>query len=223
RGQWPWPRTVVAQLIAAINAARPAAVGVDLLFVEPDRSAAGGDAALAEAIRGEKLVMAIAGLEYRDRRYPFPPQAAPVRITTKRELPLRRFDGHLQSRPEINRAAAGRGLISSDAKEVVRRVPLVARIGQVIVPALSVEMTRVATGTALLRLTDQGGERLALDIGELSVPLQSDGSLYLYFGPHDAERFVSAEEVLSGKAATLLRDKLVLVGVTGLGLLDFQT
>jgi serine phosphatase RsbU (regulator of sigma subunit) len=42
-------------------------------------------------------------------------------------------------------------------------------------------------------------------------------------GQHDGERFVWAEDVLSGEAtAELLRDKLVLVGVTGLGLLDFQ-
>ena len=47
RGQWPWPRNVLAQLVDAINAARPAALGIDLLFVEPDRSSAGADAVLA--------------------------------------------------------------------------------------------------------------------------------------------------------------------------------
>ena len=224
RGQWPWPRTVVAQLVRAIAAADPAAIGLDLLFVEPDRSAAGADAALAQAIVGNNVVMAIAGLEYRDRRYPFPPQAAPLRLSGQRELPLRRYDGHLQSRPEINRAAAGRGLISAESSDrVIRRVPLVARIGKVIVPALSVEMLRIATGAPVLRLDDRGGERVELSVGGVPVPLQSDGALQLYFGPHDPERFVSAEDVLSGKAAAeLLRDKLVLVGVTGLGLLDFQ-
>ena len=224
RGQWPWPRTVVAQLVRAIAAADPAAIGLDLLFVEPDRSAAGADAALAQAIQGNNVVMAIAGLEYRDRRYPFPPQAAPLRLSGQRELPLRRYDGHLQSRPEINRAAAGRGLISAESSDrVIRRVPLVARIGKVIVPALSVEMLRIATGAPVLRLDDRGGERVELGLGGVLVPLQSDGALQLYFGQHDPERFVSAEDVLSGKAAAeLLRDKLVLVGVTGLGLLDFQ-
>src|ERR1051325_7847179 len=43
-----------------ILAAGPAAVGVDLLFVEPDRSAPGGDAALADAIGSGKVVMGIA-------------------------------------------------------------------------------------------------------------------------------------------------------------------
>jgi adenylate cyclase len=223
RGQWPWPRTVMAELMRAILAAQPAAVGVDLFFAEPDRASPTGDAALAEAIDGEKVVLGIAGLEYRDRRFPFPPPAAPVRIAAKRELLLRRYDGQLQSRPEISRAAAGRGLISSDAKGVVRRVPLIARIGQVLVPSLSVEMIRVAIDAPLLRLADRGGEYLELGIGNVTVPLQSDGSMYIYFGHEDGLRRVSAEEVLSGSVSPeVLQDKLVLVGITGLGLLDYQ-
>lgn len=224
RGQWPWPRTLSAELVRALSAAGPAAIGIDLLFVEPDRSVAGADAALAEAMRGSKTVLGIAGLEFRDRRFPFPPQAAPARIASRRELPLQRFDGHLQSRPEINRAAAGRGLLSAEsADRVIRRVPAVARIGQVVVPSLAVEMVRVATGSPGLRIEDRGGEDVELSIGSVAVPLQSDGSMRVYFGRHDPERFVSAEEVLAGRAAPeLFRDKLVLVGVTGLGLLDFQ-
>jgi len=223
RGQWPWPRSTIAQLIKAIAAARPAAIGVDILFVEPDRSSPTADAQLAEVLPGKNVVLGIAGLEYRDRRYPFPPQAAPTRVTSRREVPLRRFDGHLQSRPDINRAAAGRGLLTSDAKGVVRRVPLLARIGQVVVPALSVEMLRVATDSPLLRITDRGGENVELQVADLAVPLQSDGSMYIYYAPTEQRRFVSAEDVLTGKApAEALRHKLVLVGVTGLGLLDYQ-
>jgi len=37
RGQWPWPRSTVADLIDKITAARPAAIGVDIIFPEPDR------------------------------------------------------------------------------------------------------------------------------------------------------------------------------------------
>src|SRR3989440_10331778 len=36
-GQWPWPRTLIAQLIDKLVAARAAAIGVDILFAEPDR------------------------------------------------------------------------------------------------------------------------------------------------------------------------------------------
>lgn len=224
RGQWPWPRTLVADLVRAIARAGPAAIGVDLLFVEPDRSTPGADAALAQALEGRKVVLGIAGLEYPDRRFREPPRAAPVRQSSTRELPLRRFEAHLQTRAEIDRAAAGRGLLSVDAADrVIRRVPLLARIGEVVVPALSVEMVRVAAGIQALGIDDRGGERVALALGDLAIPVQSDGTLRPWFGRHDPGRFVSAEDVLGGKAPPeLLRDKLVLIGVTGLGLLDYQ-
>ena len=74
RGQWPWPRTLTADLLRAIAAAGPAAIGVDMLFTEPDRSAAGADAQLAAAVQSAPTVLALAGLENRDRRFPFPPQ-----------------------------------------------------------------------------------------------------------------------------------------------------
>lgn len=48
-GAWPWPRATQAALVRQIAAARPRAIGIDVLLTEP-RDAA-GDAALAEAIR----------------------------------------------------------------------------------------------------------------------------------------------------------------------------
>lgn len=224
KGQWPWPRTVVAELIDAIADAKPAAIGVDLLFVEPDRATPGADAALAKAVQGRNVVLGIAGLERRDRRFPFPPQAAPVRFSGSRDLPLRRYDGHLQSRPEINKAAAGRGLLSADSSDrIVRRVPLIARIGQVVAPALSLETLRVATGTPALRVVDGGGQRVEIVLGDVVIPVQANGTFYVYFSPHEPQRFVSAADVFSGEAAAeTLAGKVALIGVSGLGLLDYQ-
>src|SRR5215472_18033029 len=36
-GQWPWPRTVVADLVAKLRAAGAVAIGFDVVFAEPDR------------------------------------------------------------------------------------------------------------------------------------------------------------------------------------------
>ncbi|MBN1257303.1 MAG: adenylate/guanylate cyclase domain-containing protein [Planctomycetes bacterium] len=37
-GQWPWPRDLVAKLLAKVDEAKPKAIGLDLVFAEPDRS-----------------------------------------------------------------------------------------------------------------------------------------------------------------------------------------
>ena len=37
-GQWPWPRTVIAELLTKLQRAGAAAVAFDILFAEPDRT-----------------------------------------------------------------------------------------------------------------------------------------------------------------------------------------
>lgn len=49
-GAWPWPRAAQAELVRRIAAARPRAIGIDILLTEPREAA--GDAALAAAIAG---------------------------------------------------------------------------------------------------------------------------------------------------------------------------
>jgi len=224
RGQWPWPRALVAELLDAIAAARPAAIGVDILFSEPDRASAQGDALLARAVGSNRIVLGVAGLFERDRRFPDPPQAVPLYVRGGRELSLPRFEGHLQSRAEIDRAAAGHGLLNADAADpVIRSVPLLARIGSVTVPALTIEMLRAAQRTQALRIEHGGDGRARLRVGKVDVPIEPDGSFWIHFSPRYADRLVSAEEVLSGKAAAKLRDSFVLVGVTGLGLVEWKS
>jgi len=245
-GQWPWPRTRVARLLEQIAAARPAAIGVDLLFPEPDRfspaivarevqelspgvarrlrALPSNDAALAAAIRGRPVVLGVAGTETRDPRFTRPPSAPPILIRGEPQLALRYFPGHLQSLPEIDRAAAGRGLLSVDPESnVIRRALAIARIGDVMLPALSVEMLRVAIG-APLTIERRGRDGIEVRVADVAIPAHADGRFWIRYGPHDPDRFVSAAEVLSGALnPETFEGRLVLVGVTGIGLLDFQT
>jgi adenylate cyclase len=245
-GQWPWPRTRIAELLDRIAAARPAAIGVDLLFPEPDRfspaavardvqslssdvarrlrALPSNDAALAAALRGRPVVLGMAGTETRDPRFAQPPTVPPVLQIGQPRLTLRVFPGHLQSLPEIDRAAAGRGLLSVDPESnVIRRALAVARVGDLLVPALSVEMLRVATGQPLA-IVARGRDAIDVRIGDVAIPAHADGRFWIRYGPHDPERFVSAAEVLAGEVpAETLEQRLVLIGVTGIGLLDYQT
>lgn len=223
-GQWPWPRARIAELVRRIAASRPAAIGFDILFSEADATSpdGSGDAALAQAIRGNKVVLGIAGLPYRDSRFAAPPATVPVRLIAPHPPPVTRFAGQLESLPQIDRAAAGRGLINAETQgTVVRQVPIVARIGSLYVPSLAVEMIRVAAGLGSLRIRADDADRLVLHLGDVAVPAQGDGKLWLHYGHDDPTRFVSAARVLASRGPlSVLRGRLVLVGVTGLGLLD---
>ena len=47
---WPWPRELHAQLLDRLSAARPAAIGLDLVFAEPSSRGPADDEALAQAV-----------------------------------------------------------------------------------------------------------------------------------------------------------------------------
>src|SRR5690349_10097038 len=83
-GQWPWPRTRLADLVARLRSLGAAAIAFDVVFSEPDRlnpdaaadmfrnldeatreklkSLPSNDQAFADAIRGDRVVLGEAGL-----------------------------------------------------------------------------------------------------------------------------------------------------------------
>jgi serine phosphatase RsbU (regulator of sigma subunit)/CHASE2 domain-containing sensor protein len=245
-GQWPWPRDLVAQLIDKLRAAHPAAIGIDILFPEPDRLSPEWlaptvaladprlaarlarlprhDAMLAASIRAAPVALGIAGLES-GATLPGSPFTPSLRKGGDYEKFLRHYSTALRSLPEIDGAARGHGLLSADTEGgVVRRVPMVAAIGTTAILPLSLETLRVASGNPLFVVHGGPAGIQGVSIGDLSVRTQPDGRIWVHYTPHDADRFVSAAEVLTGKAGKdELEHKLVLVGVTGLGLIDYQT
>jgi serine phosphatase RsbU (regulator of sigma subunit)/CHASE2 domain-containing sensor protein len=243
-GQWPWPRQVLAELVDRVRQAGPAVVGFSLLFPEADgfsgaslasrlpglpaRTAAwvasvpDGDRALGRALANAPSVIGLAGLDG--------PAAASARgrftpAVVRGSDPLaqlRRYRTVLRSMPDIDAGAAGHALLSADvASGVVRRLPLAAAVGDTLVPGLAVEMLRVATGAPAFGIrSDSGGVR-AVGVGDLWIPTETDGTMWIHFTPHDPARFVSAGAVLAGEVPPeRFERKLVLVGVTALGLGD---
>lgn len=247
RGQWPWPRSEVAELIDRITAARPAAIGVDIIFPEPDRvsperlaermaavdpalaqrleALPGNDALLARSIENSRVALGFAGLE----QGPMPAVDAPVSPSLQRggdpRRYLRRYPAVLRSLPRIERAAAGHGVLSADAEYgVVRRLPLAATVGSAVVPALGIEALRLASGAPAFEVRTGSGGVEGVGVASVFVPTQRDGRLFVHFGRHDSGRIVSALHVLEGRVeADRIERKIVLLGVTGLGLVDYPT
>jgi serine phosphatase RsbU (regulator of sigma subunit) len=101
---------------------------------------------------------------------------------------------------------------------------MVALVGATPVLPLSLETLRVASGAPLFAVHGGAGGVDAVSIGDLSVPTQPDGRIWVHYTPHDPDRFISAAELLEGHAESArIERKLVLVGVTGLGLIDYQS
>jgi serine phosphatase RsbU (regulator of sigma subunit)/CHASE2 domain-containing sensor protein len=245
-GQWPWPRTLLARLIDRIAEADPAAIGLDIVMPEADRLSPdrlpgliptigadlaarlaelpSNDVVVARSLRGRPVVLGVAGVDdVTEAPAREPVRTTPARLVGGDPAPfVRRFPSMLRTLDEIDRVAAGRGLLNVEPEgRAVRRVPLIAHVSGALVPALALEMYRVAAGEPGFRVSAGSRGVREVAVGELVIPTQRDGSLWLRYAGHTGARFVSAADVLAGTVErALLERKLVLVGVSALGLAD---
>ncbi|HWM61888.1 MAG TPA: CHASE2 domain-containing protein, partial [Rhizomicrobium sp.] len=252
-GQWPWPHHVMAKLVSAILQGHPLALGIDMLWPEPDRQSpeqwlkdAGElppsltaalrqlpshDAQLAEALHAGPVAIGIGGLSdtplKEDKGELAPILLSDLGAPTAMQDPpdvLPSFGTTLRSIPELDHAAAGHGVLSvtPDSDGTFRRLPTVSLVSGRRAPALSLEMLRLAQpGAGWPHLYYSGHGVVGVGVGELRIPTQSDGSIWVNFSSHDPSRFISAADVLRGRIPAAAFDhKLVLLGLTGLGQLD---
>ncbi len=246
-GQWPWPRTRLAELIERIAAMKPLAIGVDLIFPEPDRfspaaivpelpslpasvalalaALPGNDERLARAIAGKEVVLGISAENQADPRFPRAPRAPPVVRSPDGVQALRTYPGHIASVDLVDNAAAGRGMMNSGPQDqVVRVVPLVAMVQGTLVPSLGVETLRVGVGSPPLRLATHAAGLLTMRFGDSETLLQDDGNTWLRFSRHSTDNTVPAAGLMAGETQDdSIRDHVVLIGVSGLGVLDYKT
>ncbi len=250
-GQWPWPRNVLARLVRIVQRAEPAAIGINILMPEPDalsperllaqaqvedrtlaealRALPTHDAQLARALAAAPAVLVVAGTADTTRQTL---RAAPVMVSgaaaagggAAPQPAVPEYPGALSSIEALDSQATGWGLISAESSRgVIRRMPTVASINGTLLPSLALEMLRVAQQAPSLRLAVSGREVRSVSVGRLTVPTEADGAVRVYFSPHLAQRFVSAVDVLDGQVRESdLRGQLVLIGLTGVALQEYQ-
>jgi len=230
-GQWPWPRTVIADLITRLRAAGAVAVGFDVIFAEPDRMspavAAGSfrgldaetreklaalpsnDAVLAEAIkRVGGIIVGETGAAQSAQAAPRAegenaPQTGFAIVGPNPRPFLVTFPGLLRNIPPIEQAAAGRGMFSIDPEPdgIVRRVPVVMEAQGQLAPALTMEMLRVVSRAGAILIRADQAGVKTVAVPGLEVPTDGRGRFWVYFNKRDPARSVSATDVLNGRVA----------------------
>lgn len=247
-GQWPWPRTVIADMLLAIGQAGGIAVAFDVVFAEEDRlspdrinqSISGLSAETVDELSklpNNDRIMAdmmgrmrvVVGQPASAERPPDdrPVQAqTPVAVLGPDPKPfLFQYPDILRNIAPLEDAATGKGLfsINPDMDSIVRRVALAAVADDKIQPSLSVELLRVGTGqNAFAIKSDEAGIKSVV-VGGVEVPTDRNGRIWIHYTPHDPERFVSISDLVNGTFdPNLIRNHLVLVGPSATGLLDLK-
>ena len=199
-GQWPWPRSELAELTRRLGEAGASAVVFDIVFSEPDRTSPaqiarrysemgeGGvlpgafmalpdnDAVLAASFAQVPVVTGFF-LDREERGRAIEPKAS---FTIHGSLPSRHvanYAGSLQPIPALEEAAKGNGFVSreSDSDGIVRRAPLVAIKDGALLPALSLEAVRVAQGGGSPNLLASDGSGETIEAAGAAVAVRLGG------------------------------------------------
>lgn len=248
-GQWPWPRTRIADLITNLTKLGAVVIAFDVIFSEPDRlnpdaaaetfrnldedaksklrALPSNDQLFADAMRHSRVVLGESGLpevvEELDKTIPVTGMATlggdPQRF-------LFDFPGLLRNTHVLETAAGGHGLLTINPERdgIVRRVPMIMLAQGQTMPALSFEMLRLATGTDTIFIKSDIAGIKSVAVKGFEVPTDRNGQLWVHFARYDPSLYVSAVDVLEGRVAPeKVARKLVLVGTSAVGLNDIKT
>jgi adenylate cyclase len=248
-GQWPWPRTRIADMITNLTKLGAAVIAFDMVFSEPDRlnpdiaadtfrnldeetraklrSLPSNDQVFADAIRRSRVVLGESGipviLSDLDKSLPVTGLAM---LGEEPQPFMLEWLGLLRNVPVLEAATAGRGLFSirPERDGIVRRVPMIMLAQGVTMPSLSFEMLRVVTGTDTIFIkADKSGIK-SIGVKGFQIPTDANGQLWVHFARRDTSILVPAADVLDGSVPPeKIRGKLVLIGTSAVGLNDIKT
>ena len=142
-GQWPWPRQQLAALNYQLFDAGAVAVVYSVLFPETDRF--GGDAEFAESMGQVPTFLSAVATADTDRQ-----EGWHIGVTTigPVEEHVLSYPGILPNVDVLQQAAAGTGIVNtaSEVDGLVRRVPMLVRVGESLYPSLGLDVLRGLAG-----------------------------------------------------------------------------
>ena len=248
-GQWPWPRTRIADIINNLTRLGAVVIAFDAVFSEPDRlnpdiaadtfrdldeatreklrALPSNDRILADAIRQSRVVLGESGGPnvHADLDKKLPVTGFAMRGEDPERF-MYRFAGLLRNVQVLEDAAAGRGLftIRPERDGIVRRVPMIMVAQGITMPSLTFEMLRVASGSGTILIkTDKAGIQ-GIAVQGFQIPTDGNGQLWVHYARRDPSIYVSAVDVLDGRVPPdRITGKLVLIGTSSTGLNDIKT
>ena len=159
-GQWPWKRTVLADVIWKLREAGAGVIVLPILFSEEDRL--GGDMDLAQALVQNGVVIAQVGTTQTNKN------AVPRGVAKIGDpLPwLFEWPGMLGPIELLGINADGVGVVNTtpEIDGVVRRLPLLMRVGDEVYPSVPMEVIRVAVGDPSYQVKAGAGGVIALRV-----------------------------------------------------------
>ena len=206
-GQWPFDRRDVAATLEKLRAAEAGVIAIPILFSEKDR--AGGDADLAEILNSGGIV-----ISQTPTAQSRPADAARRGFASIGDDPgphLFTWRGAIAPLPSFAGNADGVGLlaVAPERDGVVRRLPMLARIGDTLYPSLVLETLRTVAGDPSYQIkTGEAGVEAVRIPAFPAINTDSNGRIWLAWN----NKFQRIEATEITKEA--VKDKIVVLGLT---------
>ncbi|WP_170327435.1 CHASE2 domain-containing protein [Ruegeria arenilitoris] len=234
-GQWPWPRTLLAQMVKNLGEYGAASIAFDMLFVEPDRfsparllkdpSLAGvvsvdhqaskldNDVLFALEVANWPVVLGAAARQSGDGRA-ITPHAGIIEIGEAPTAGLVSVPHWTPPAPPLDRSAAGIGGVNVSplgGMGIIRRVPVLWGGPDGALPGLGIEALRVALGEPVIiaeGTPDEAGIMLAVEIGEFRLPTTENGEIWVRYRRDNPDLYLSADEIMQEPDNPALRAEI---------------
>ena len=211
-GQWPWNREVLAETIIKLRSQGAGVIIMPILFSEPDRL--GGDGKFAMTLNGNFVVVAQTG-SHQTTQNGYPRGVA--KIGNPLEF-LFEWPGMVGPIPTIGDNAAGVGTTNTapEIDGVVRRMPLLMKIGNDVYPNIAIEVIRTATGDPSYQVKADAGGIIAMRVPGFAT-INTDPNARIWLTWNKEYKTISLAEAGPG-AFDDLKGKTVIIAMTAEGM-----
>ena len=210
-GQWPWKRDVLADVVNQLREKGAGIIVIPILFSEYDRL--GGDETFINTIHQNGVVIAQTGTNQTNKN------AVPRGVAKIGDpLPwLFEWGGMLGPVKEFGEYADGVGVTNTapEVDGVVRRIPLLMKIGEDVYPAMAIEVIRVATGAPSYQVKAGEGGIIAMRVpGYDTIKTDANARIWLRWNKGYITTSIADLETQEMR----FNDKTVIIGMSAEGL-----
>ena len=208
-GQWPWKRDILADVIIQLRDQGAGVIVLPILFSEKDRL--GGDEALTSVLE-YGIVISQTGTNQTNKN------SVPRGVAKINDpLPfLFEWGGMLGTIPEFHNAS-GVGVSNTipEVDGVVRRIPLLMKIGEDIYPAMAIEVIRVAVGAPSYQVKSGNAGIIAMRVPGFNK-IETDANSRIWLRWNKSYPTISIADLETNEIS--LEGKTVIIGMNAEGL-----
>ncbi len=211
-GQWPWSRDILAKEVDRLHMHGAGLIVMPILFADKDRF--GKDSDFVKQLQRVVVGQIPSSGKSAGGRYGNPVARGVSQIGLDWQPWLYSYDRAVGPIKEIGDAAAGVGMTNTtpEADGVVRRLPLVVRIGDKMYPSIAIETLRAAIGVPSydIKTGDGGVEKIRVK-GFKVITTDANASIWLDF-KYKTKTYSLSEQLPD------LRGKIVILSPTASGI-----